>query len=91
MLKSTQRMQTRNSEGTQARISAQRTGNMSTMSHSNNKELYKELIKDMYCPKYLYLSPFTFDEVRQMSVQLPHNRVAMSIKMQEIGCLQHQI
>ena len=36
-----------------------------------NKELYKELIKEMYCPKYLYPSPFTFDEVRQMSVQLP--------------------
>ena len=25
----------------------------------------------MYCPKYLYPSQFTFDEVRQMSVQLP--------------------
>ena len=28
-------------------------------------------MKEMYCPKYLYPSPFTFDEVRQMSVQLP--------------------
>ena len=36
-----------------------------------NKELYKDLIKEMYCPKYLYPSQFTFDEVRQMSVQLP--------------------
>ena len=36
-----------------------------------NKELYKELIKEIYCPKYLYPSQFSFDEVRQMSVQLP--------------------
>ena len=55
-----------------------------------NKELYKELIKEIYCPKYLCPSPFTFDEVRQMSLQLPQKSGSNEYEMQEIGCLHHQ-
>ena len=39
-----------------------------------NKELYKELIKEMNCPKYLYPSPFTFDEYINWQQNIRHYR-----------------
>ena len=36
-----------------------------------NQELYLNLIKALYCPKYLQPEAFTYAEVRQISVQVP--------------------
>ena len=55
-----------------------------------NKELYKELIKEMYCPKYLYHHHLHLLRLGRCLCSFHKNRVAMSIEMQEIGYLQHQ-
>lgn len=39
-----------------------------------NTEIYSEFIKDLYCPKMYDPSKLTFEEVRQMSIQLPTSK-----------------
>ena len=39
-----------------------------------NESVYLELLKDLYCPKNLEPTAFTFDEVRQMSAKIPRKK-----------------
>jgi hypothetical protein len=39
-----------------------------------NTEIYSEFIKDLYCPKMYDPSKLTFEEVRQMSIQVPNSK-----------------
>jgi hypothetical protein len=39
-----------------------------------NTEIYTEFLKHLYCPKMFNPSTLTFEEVRQMSIQLPTSK-----------------
>ncbi|KAK6175974.1 hypothetical protein SNE40_014346 [Patella caerulea] len=36
-----------------------------------DRDIYKDIIKTLYCPKYLNPNEFSFDEIRQLSVSIP--------------------